>query len=312
MKGGDKKPVIITKLFKDQRGMACVLTCAGMMVLVGMAALVADFGRIAHARQNLVNAVDSAALAGAGELALNTNPATREEAARQRAMDVAAANGTPPQRVTVGISEGTITVNAHRTVELGLAKAFGAGSKVVAARASAAGGGVVSHLGIAPLCIREQPLVYGQLCTLKYGSPDSPGNFGALALGGRGSSNYKNNLINGFSQNVRIGDRLETEPGNMSGPTDGIGQRLARCADGCTFVNFRPGCPKILVIPMHRDSPGGRDEITVTGFAAFFVDREATGGSRDEIKGYFVRMAADGAVDPSRPPTGPYGVKLTE
>lgn len=300
------------RLLKDERGLSFVLVSLGIMALFGMAAMVTDFGRIALTRQRLVNAVDSAAMAGARELTLNPDTSTREDTARQKALDVAGANGVPSDRVTVTINGNKISVDAGQTVDLIMSRAFSVNSRDVSAHAAAVVSGVNSYLGIAPLTIREQPLVYGQLCTLKYGSPDSPGNFGALALTGRGASNYRNDLINGFGQEVHIGDVLETEPGNMSGPTDGIDQRLARCTDGCTYDNFKPGCPKILVIPMHRNDLHGRDEITVTGFAAFFVDRDATVSGSDEIKGYFVRMAADGAHDLSQSITGLYTVTLTE
>lgn len=303
---------MLTRLIKDERGLTFVMVSVGMMALVGMAALVTDFGLIALARQSLVNAADSAALAGARELTLDPNPATREVTARQKALEVAVANGAPSDRVTVGIDGGKLSVDAGQAVGLVMSRPFGVNSRDVHAHAAAAVGGVTSYRGIAPLCIKEQALTYGEICTLKYGSPTSPGNFGALSLGGRGADTYRQNLINGYNHEVRIGDVLETKPGNMSGPTDGIDQRLARCNDGCTYNNFRPGCPKILVVPTHNDDLKGRDEITVTGFAVIFVDRESTNSDSDEIKGYFVRMAAEGDIDTSRNVTGLYAVKLVE
>lgn len=302
----------IDRLLKDERGLSFVMVSIGIMALFGMTALVTDFGRMALERQRLVNAVDSAAMAGARELSLGPNPSTREEEAGRKSLEVAAANGVPSEKVTVSINGNRISVDAVTTVELIMSRPFGVRSKNVRAHAAAVVSGVSSYRGIAPLTIREQPLEYGRLYTLKYGSPNSPGNFGALALTGRGSRNYRNDLINGFSQEVRMGEQLETEPGNMSGPTDGIDQRLARCTDGCTFNNFRPGCPRVIVVPMHRGDLQGRDEITVTGFSAFFVDRDATISGSDEIKGYFVRMAAEGSLDPSGPLTGLYRVTLIE
>lgn len=312
MKGGNLMRAFLTKIFKDQRGVSFILASVGMMALFGMVALVTDFGRIALARQQLVNAADSAALAGARELTFDTNPLTREATACNKALEVALANGVPPGRTDVIIDGTKITVETGKTVEMIMSRAFGVISRDVRARASAVVCGLSSYQGIAPLSIREQPLTYGQLCTLKFGSPDTPGNFGALALDGTGAETYRNNLINGFSGEVHLGDRLWTEPGNMSGPTDGIDQRLARCTDGCTYDNFKPGCPKVLVIPMHRDSPSGRDQITVTGFAAFFVDRDATICGSDEIKGYFIRMAGEGDLDFLKPITSLYTVTLIE
>lgn len=305
-------PAFISAFIKDRRGLSLLMVSVGIMSLFGMAALVTDFGRIALTRQQLVNAVDSAALGASRDLTLNPDPYTREMTARQRAVDIASANGAPSESITVNIENAKISVAAEKTVELIMSRAFGVTRRTVRARAAAQVGSITSYRGVAPLTIREQSLVYGQLVTLKYGSPDSPGNFGALALAGRGSRNYRQNLINGFQDTIRMGDVLDTEPGNMSGPTDGIEERLARCTGGCTFDNFEPNCPKVIVIPTHATDLQGRDQITVTGFAAFFVDREATGSSEDEIKGYFVRMAAEGEPDFFRPVTSLYGAKLVE
>lgn len=305
-------PAIFKKLIKDERGLSFILASVGMMALVGMAALVTDFGRIAITRQQLVNAADSAAMAGALVLSLDPDPSTREMAASQKALEVAVANGAPAGGVTVSIDGRRVTVDADKTVGLIMSKAFGIVSRDVHSHALAVVGGVNTYQGVAPLCIREQPLEYGQLCTIKYGSPDTSGNFGALALGGTGASTYRDNLINGFEQPVSIGDSLLTEPGNMAGPTDGIDQRLALCTDGCTYKDFKPGCPRALIIPMYNEDLHGRTTFKVTKFAVFFIDREATISGTDEIKGYFVSMAGDGEVDPSQPPTGLYGVKLIE
>lgn len=304
----------LKKLKHDQRGTAVVLVAAGMAMLIGFAAMVIDVGRLAAARQSLVNAVDAAALAGAREFAVNTDadPSAREAAAIQYAAECARQNGIPDGGFTVTAINNKVTVDAVKTLHYLLAPVLGLYSGQVTAHATAAAGSLVSYKGIAPLCIKDQPFEYGRLYTLKFGSPDSPGNFGALALGGTGASTYRDNLINGYQQPVHVDDVLNTKPGNMSGPTDGIDERISRCTDGCTYYNFKPGCPRVLVIPIYRatDDLHGRDTITVTGFAAFFVDR--TDCANDEIRGYFVHMAGEGDIDINTPPGSLYGVKLIE
>lgn len=300
------------RLIRDQQGMSFFIVCVGITSLLGMTALVTDIGHVALARQRLVNAADSAALAAARDLCFISDPVSREAVSRQRAIDVASANGAPVSGITVSIDNNKVVVDAQQDVNLIMSSIFGVTTRNVKAHAAAQVGAMTSYLGIAPLSIKEQPLVFGQIVTLKYGAPDSPGNFGALALNGRGSQNYKYNLINGFQDTVHLGDVLDTEPGNMNGPTDGIDERLSRCTEGCTYDNFEPGCPRVLVIPIHRDDPQGRDQITVTGFAAFFVDRESTLSSSDEIKGYFVKMAAEGSPDFFNPVVSLYGAKLIE
>lgn len=305
---------LLNKLRQDESGTAIALVAVSMTALLGFSALVVDIGRLAAARQSLVNAVDAAALAGAREFAVNpgSDPSARESAARQQALACAQSNGIAESDFTVNIANNKVSVDATRDVTYMFAPVLGLESGRTAAHAAASAGSLASYRGVAPLCIREQTFERGQLYTIKFGSPDSPGNFGALALGGRGAATYTDNLVNGFQEPVHRGDVLDTEPGNMSGPTDGIDERLNRCTDGCTYDNFKPGCPKILIIPLHReDTLQGRDTIAVTGFAAFFIDRE-TDCDRDEIKGYFVRMAGEGDIDVNTPPTTLYGVKLVE
>ncbi|KJS17940.1 MAG: hypothetical protein VR69_02630 [Peptococcaceae bacterium BRH_c4b] len=305
---------LFDKLWYSERGTVIAVVAISMTVLIGFAAMVVDIGRLAAARQSLVNAVDAAAMAGAREFAVNpgTDPSARESAARQQALACAQSNGIAESDLTVNIMNNKVSVDATRNVSYMFAPVLGLESGQAAAHAAASAGSLVSYKGVAPLCIREQLFAYDTLYTIKFGSPDSQGNFGALALGGRGSRTYRDNLINGFQEPVHQGEVLDTEPGNMSGPTDGIDERLNRCTDGCTYDHFKPGCPRVLIIPLHReDSLEGRDTITVTGFAAFFIDRSSQCAS-DEIKGYFVRMAGEGDIDVNTPPTTLYGVKLVE
>ena len=55
---------------------------------------------------------------------------------------------------------------------------------------------------------------------IKYtaGNKLTPGNYGALALGGNGANVYKNNIANGYNA-LSVGDKVSPEPGNMKGPT---------------------------------------------------------------------------------------------
>ncbi|MBC7325162.1 MAG: hypothetical protein H5T99_07595, partial [Moorella sp. (in: Bacteria)] len=193
-----------------------------------------------------------------------------------------------------------------------LARLLGYTSGKVQAAASAAVAGVASCRGVAPLLVSKQDFKFGEKCTLKYGDPAFPGNFGALALGGTGASTYRQNLIYGYSGKIAVGDLVTTEPGNMSGPTQGINERLARCKNNCTVDNFEPGCPKILVIPIYEpDGVHGRSQVKVEGFAAFLVDR--IDSEKDEIYGYFIYTTVEGEADFSQPPdSGLYAVRLLE
>ncbi|MEW6274867.1 MAG: pilus assembly protein TadG-related protein [Bacillota bacterium] len=302
------------KLARDERGGALVLVSLAMLSLLGFGALVTDFGLYILARQQLLNAVDAAALAGAAEF----SPAgSGEEAAAQRvAGEYAVKNGADPDTLEVFVETGSdgrkmVRVSAEKRVDFVLARLFGFESGTVQAGASAAVAGVTACRGVAPLLVPKQDFRFGERYTLKYGDPAFPGNFGALALGGRGASVYRHNLIYGYGGEIAVGDIVTTEPGNMTGPTGGIDQRLARCTRNCTIDNFEPGCPKILIIPVYEpDGPlHGRSEVRVAGFAAFLADR--VDSEKDEIHGYFICTTVAGQADFSQPTAyGLYAVRL--
>jgi hypothetical protein len=298
----------IWRLINNENGFSLIVVGISMAFLLGIIGMISDFGNVMLTRQKLVNAADSGALAGSLVLNVNQTSSYIENSAMEKARQVSIANGAPEDEIQVEIMDRTISVSATKNVAMIFLKIFGIDNHLVSAKATALTGGLDSFLGIAPLSIKDQPLTYGEISSLKFGSPDSPGNFGALALAGKGASNYKHNLINGFSQQVSIGEILMTEPGNMSGPTDGIDERIGRCLDGCTYDNFKPGCPRVLVIPMFDNSLQGRDEIIITDFAVFFVDRAIS--ESDEIMGYFVRMASNGTVNPSRYNSDLYSARL--
>lgn len=306
----------LKKFTRDERGGALVLVSLAMLGLLGFGALVTDFGLYNLARQQLVNAVDAAALAGAAEL----SPAGSgdEAAARRAAAEYAAENGAAPESVEIFVETGpagnrVVRVSAEKKVDFTLARLLGFASGTVRAGASAAVAGITACRGVAPLLVPQQDFRFGERYTLKYGDPSSPGNFGALALGGRGACNYKKNLIYGYGGEIAVGDMVTTEPGNMTGPTQGIDQRLARCTRNCTVDNFEPGCPKILIIPVYEpDGPlHGRSEVRVAGFAAFLVDRADS--QKDEIHGYFICTTVPGQADFYQPPAyGLYAVRLLD
>lgn len=54
-----------------------------------------------------------------------------------------------------------------------------------------------------------------------------PGNWGRLALGAPGGTQFENNLINGYQGSINVGDKVSAETGQVNGPTD-EGVNIAR------------------------------------------------------------------------------------
>ncbi|MGE5587657.1 MAG: pilus assembly protein TadG-related protein [Clostridia bacterium] len=204
----------------------------------------------------------------------------------------------------------SIQVTISRAVPLGFARIFGFATSKVSASATARVGAARAVTGAVPFSVVKQNFVYGERYILKHG-PHAPGeepgygehhgNFGGLALGGRGGSNYREKIQHGYEGWLEVGQWIETEPGNMSGPTvQGVEYRLAQCHHDppCTFDKFVKGCPRMVIVPVIDSLEGvhGRDKVLLVGFAAFFLEGVDGRGSDCNVWGRFIRWATDGEL----------------
>ncbi|OEU62200.1 MAG: hypothetical protein BBJ57_08020 [Desulfobacterales bacterium PC51MH44] len=102
-------------VLKNQRGATAIIVGASMFALVGFAALVVDLGNLHVARNELQNAADAGALAGARKLYNNTGTAINcvdddsisAESANSFAYSVAKANLSQNESVDVNWTSGT-------------------------------------------------------------------------------------------------------------------------------------------------------------------------------------------------------------
>lgn len=295
----------------DERGAALVLVAAALVALLGFSAMVVDVGVLYLNREQLSNAADAAALAGAQFLP--DDPATAISTARH----YAAQNGIQADEVTVNVSADgyAITVDVQRQVSLYLEKVFGDDAAQVTSYAKAQTGGVDEVWGVAPLGISDQTLQYGTLYSLKAGGGGGEhGNFGALALGGYGAGNYEDNLREGYDGWLKIGDVVETEPGNMSGPTERAIEDRISGHESCTFDDYCLNCPRVIMTPVYQylGELHGRSQVKVVGFASFFLDGVTGHGHDSYVNGYFIKRLTSDARSNTGDDYGLRSVKLVE
>jgi len=312
---------------EDDLGAALVLTALFLVVLLGFSALVIDVGLLYINRLALVNAVDAAALAGVQDLPYSPTMAM------EKAKEYAAANGANGDEVKVVVRNGDheVQVTASRDVKLYLARVFGITEQRLTASAAAQVGSISGCFGVAPFGVVEQDFILGEQYILKCGPHRPPGylrgNFGALALGDQGASNYENNIKYGYNEKLEVGDWVDTEPGNMSGPTvRGVRHRIEQCQHEpkCTYDSVKNDCSRLVIVPVIRnlDKAHGRDSVQVVGFAAFFLEgtlREGDGGDskhdddkgESSVLGRFIRRVLPGEVG-NVPDFGLKGYKLVE
>jgi len=300
------------------RGQALALTALLLGVLVAVGALALDVGRAQMERRVLAKAADAAALAGVQRLP--GDPV----GARQEALRYADANA-PGREADAVVSPDltSITVTARSTsFRLYLGALLGRGLLSLEKRATAAVRSVVEADGVMPWGLREsarQRASYGSVVTLKYDSQDaSRGDFGALAIGGRGASNYRQNMVNGAR--VRVGSVYQVETGNMIGPTrQGVTERLSATDPACDSFDevfdydpqagiwrFRTarcnpwsgegaGSRRVVLVPVVDDpAGGGSGQVIPRGFALLFLEGlDSCTGSSCQVQARFVVAAGD-------------------
>lgn len=299
---------LLRKYFSEQKGNTIIVVALILTALMGVASLVIDVGIVYINDVKISNAVDAAALAGIQ--ALPDSP----EQAYQLAESYALKNGVSAEQLTIHITDDhrEINVQSKRQVEHFFARVLGFSSTEVVKSAGARVGNLSKTEGIVPLSVEEQELVYDEEYVLKSGAGNPGGAqhsgwFGALRLGGSGASVYENNLKYGYQAEIKIGDILDMESGNMSGPTTrGVEYRLAEChhTPACTSESFVSGCPRLVTVPIVKVC--GKKTVEVKGFAMFFLERVDGQGNENYVWGKFVRIHVPGEATEN--PDSEYGI----
>lgn len=300
------------------RGQVLALTALLLAVLVAMGALALDVGRAQMERRVLAKAADAAALAGVQRLPSDPVGA-QQEALRYASLN--APGRAADAVVSADLSAITVTTRSP-SFRLYLGALLGQDALSLQKRATAAVRSVVEADSVMPWGLREsarQRATYGSVVTLKYDSQDaSRGDFGALAIGGSGASNYRENIVNGAR--VRVGSVYQVETGNMIGPTrQGMTERLSATDPACDSFDevfdydsqagvwrFRTprcnpwsgegaGSRRVVLVPVVGD-PTGREtkQVTPKGFALLFLEGlDSCTGSSCQVRARFVVAAGD-------------------
>lgn len=302
------------KYFLNKKGNSSIILLLSIIIMLALMTLTVDAGLLYLERLKLQNTLDSAVLAAVS--AYNGG----QEKMREEANKYAELNGVQPNELSINIREDNrkVTAVASKSIPLYFARLFSVSSADVGVKAVAVTGPVSSIRGIRPFAIEAQEFVYGDTYTLKNGGGGgTTGNYGAISLGGSGSSNYRNNLKNGYNGHVvKVGDFIETETGNMDGSTfDGVSEILASDPNehGEDLSRLEQDCPRLVKIPVIDSfNVEGRSTVKVIGFAAFFLENVEKVNGKTEIVGRFVKSINEGEIDENGAGYGLFGTKLVE
>lgn len=299
------------QLWRNQQGSAVFLVSIALLALLAITGLVIDGGTLYVTKTHLQKTANAAALSGAQEL---TNSETDVRAVVDH---VVAAHGEQGSLAGADIQADTkVTVRLRKEVQLYFVGLFWKDRAPVEASASAEIQTMSAAMGAAPLGIDESiSLEFNREYKLKVDETEvSSGNFGVLALGGPGAATYEDNLRNGYSSELNVGDIIDTQTGNIAGKTrSGVQERIDQCPYPEGDTTHRD-CPRVILIPVYRPyyyDSNQIKEVEITGFAYFYITKPMD--SKDTaITGMFIERAGTGFVDPDTANKGAFGIRLTE
>ena len=322
----------------DEHGITMVLSAMLLTTVTSMLAFALDIGRLSLERRRAQNAVDAAALAGAQALPVSRNDAVNA------AYLWAAKNGVySPEIVAISVSstnvtDDTIIVTARRTVPMVFAPVMGIQNSSATVSAKVTVGSLTGGSGVMPFGILDLNgsgdgfgYTFGQELTLQQppGKTLGPGNYGLLALDGNGGSTLRETIAAGGSQTIyRVGDQVDTEPGQKTGPVrqgldvwaqshgDSIGN--STCNDWDTAHSYAGGklqviasCRyRVVLIPIINEWPNGRKAVTILGFAQVYISGQEISGN-DPVNAVFLD---DNWSHPNAQwgPLNTYGTRITK
>ena len=299
---------------KNERGSILVFSTVTMVAVLLCASLAIDVGCILTARNQLQSAVDASALAGSLGLLVDQSEAS------QRAITIGCKNKVINQSVALGSdnvsfpNSSRIRVEGNHNVNMFFSRVVGIHSVNISAVAVAELGTIIGTRDMRPWAVPDMGWPSGAPVVLKSGSLGAPStvpsfyyaiDFPPLSSGTpeTGASTYMDNIINGSSSNVFIGDDLQVEPGNMTGPTQKGVQDLIEMDAGAYWDGEQvrknsgyPGnsSPRIVKIPLYDPEyppDTGRNYITVIGLGAFFLQ----GMNGKDVMGVYMEKVTTGS-----------------
>lgn len=300
-----------TRMAIEERGNVLILAAISLMAIMFMAGLAIDGSMLYMSKSALQKEANAAVLSGAQDL---TNT---EQQVTDTVQYILNAHNDPNALANLNMTMGqNVAVTLTKPVNLTFARLFGFNKVNVTAHAAAGLQAMGESIGVAPLGIDQSiPLQYYQTYQLKVDSTGVvSGNFGVLALGGPGANTYLQNLLYGYQNEVKIGDILNTQTGNIAGDTrTAVNQRVNGCTQPPGDYSMRD-CSRILLVPVYKpysSSSNQLQSVQITGFAYFYITNPMS-STDTAITGVFIKRAGLGTYVEGSQDKGAYSIRLTE
>ncbi|WP_053365529.1 Tad domain-containing protein [Bacillus sp. FJAT-27245] len=296
---------------KEEKGVAIIYVALAMVALLCITGLAIDGGLLYMTKSKLQKAANAAVLSGAQEL---TNSQEQVNKVVSRILADHGESGSKESLLIV--KDKKVRVGLTKKVKPAFMGLFGFEIVDVRAAATASIAPMGRAKGVAPLGVHEDtPLNYGAVVKLKTDSTGSvSGVFGVLALNGPGAKTYEENLRYGYQQEIKVGEIIPTETGNIAGKTRTVVQELINgCTSAIGDLSDRD-CSRIILIPVYKPYQFDTNQlktIKVTGFAYFYIT-EPMSSNDTAITGMFIKWPGTGFYEEGSIDRGAYAIRLTE
>lgn len=299
--------------FKEENGNGLLLFFLFIFVFIGVTGVVVDMGIVYKTKSELRKTANAAVLSGAQEL-------TRGEVYVREVVDnILSANGEKESLKECQVkpnNENKVRVTLEKDVPLTFMKLFNIKSVPVKVSSTAGIAPLSRAVGAVPLGIdKNVPLEYMKEYKLKVDAgSSSTGYFGILALSGVGANLYEEDLMYGYENDLKIGDVIGTQTGNVEGKTrNGVNFRINSSPYLTNDISHRddPRVILVLVYEPYEISTNQLKSVKICGFAYFYLE-EPMGRNDSSVTGYFIQRVGTGTGSMNTKDNGAYAIKLVE
>ena len=289
-----------------ESGQAAVLFVIFATVITMSAAVVVEGGSLLHERRDMQGVADAAALAGAR--ALPSGEAAAETVATDWVSVKNAGEDAVPMSVVA--NDDTIDVTVGRDVDSSLLGFFSASDiNQVSASAQAMAFSATGVGKALPMALMRDTFSYGAVTEIKTQNPQGPGNHGPVRLEEdpscsltSGSNDFRDFILTSDRGGIDscptlTGSTIETETGNMSGPSrHGLDGRVDANSD--TFADvfewdaeaeaykvIKPESPRVGMVPLventdgSSDWPNGQADLVIVGYTLVYIGKTDSAGN---------------------------------
>lgn len=336
----------LAKFRSDQNGSGLFLCIFVLFFMLGVGGLVVDMGIAYKAKSEMRKAANAAALSGAGVIFEG------DDRINAVVDDILAANKEDDCTLTepVKVDKYKITVKLDKTISTYFMKIFGIDTIPITVSSSAKVTPVSGMTGAMPLGVSAESLGLDENMQLKKDmewamltlKEDPAGNtsfgkYGIISFNKNdalsdvdpkkdpGAKLYKQYLQSGYPNQIDIGDILFTESGSVASDDkimkDKINNSKYNSIDAVktafqnNTLNYTDS--RIMLVIIYKegnfiDADHNVREITVAGFAYFYLASYTKDGNNRQIDGYIIPRILNSTNNDDALKLGSYTIKLVE